>query len=342
MRRISGLSRSTKAGLGVVLVALLGAGVVGLAGSGAQPELKTQVLGASVSSPPAPTITSGPSGPTSATTATFTYADSQNGVGFQCQLDGAAFSSCAKSGVTYTGLAAGSHTFRVEAQSGNGPLSAPATRTWSVAPPTAPTITVHPDDPTADTAATFEFTDTQAGVTFQCERDGASFAACPSPKTYSGLAGGDHVFSVRALDSAGNPSSAVSFSWTIATGSFGISGNLTATLAPGVSGPLNLSFSNPYNFSGGLKITSVTVTVQQATVKGGHANPDCVGPDNIGVTQASFTPPITVPRNSTRSLSDLGVPPAQWPQIAMRNLATNQDACKGTTFNFTYTGTATK
>jgi hypothetical protein len=113
-----------------------------------------------------------------------------------------------------------------------------------------------------------------------------------------------------------------------------------------VSSPLNLSFANPYNFSGGLKILSVTVTVQQGTSKDGQANPGCIGPDNIAVTQATFAPapasPPTVPRNSTKSLSDLGVPSAQWPQISMLNQPWNQDACKGTTFNFSYTGTATK
>jgi len=328
----------------LVLVAVVGGMQWHLTSGGSKGD--TQVLGASLSVPPAPAITSGPSGPTAATSATFTYSDTQNGVGFQCQLDTAAFSSCAKGGVTYTGLNAATHTFRVEAQQGNGPLSAPDNRSWTVAPPAAPTITVHPDDPTSDTAAAFGFTDTQTPVSFQCLLDSGSFSACTTPKTYSGLASGDHVFSVRAIDSAGNPSSAVSFPWTIATGNFGISGSLTATLAPGVSAPLNLSITNPYSFSGGLKILSLTVTVNQATVKNTSpnpsSNPSCVGPDNIAVTQASFTSPLTVPRNSTRSLSDLSVPTTQWPQILMRNLTTNQDACKNTTFTFTYTGTATK
>ena len=332
-----------------VLGALFVVGVlvgVSLAVAGKDSPL-TRVLGASVSTPPAPTITSGPSAPTAATTATFTYTDSQNGVGFQCKLDGAAFTSCAKSGVMYTGLAVGSHTFQVKAQSGNGPLSGADTRTWSVVvPPASPTITQRPLASTADPEATFGFTTTQAGVTFECKLDGASFAPCISTKTYTDITVGSHVFQVRAVDASGIASAPVSFSWTVVTGSFGISGNLAATLAPGVSSPLNLSFTNPYNFSGGLKVLSVTVTVQQGTVKDGHANPACIGPDNIAVAQATFAPPPaappTVPRNSTKSLSDLGVPSTQWPQISMLNQPWNQDACKGTTFNFSYTGTATK
>jgi hypothetical protein len=344
---IRDLSWSLKAGLAVLLVAGLTVGGVVVLGGGSDGG-KVEVLGASVKSTPPPTITSSPSDPTSATTATFTYADTQSGVGFQCQLDGAAAfspSPCAKSGVTYTGLAVGSHKFRVAAQSGNGPLSAPTTFTWSVvSPPPTPTITaVRPFDPTADPEATFGFTDTQANVTFECKLDGGPFVACPSPKTYTDLAVGGHVFQVRAVDTSHIPSAAASFSWTIVTGSFGISGNLTATfpatdatLAPGVSRPLNLAFTNPYSFSGGLKILSVTVTVQQGP------NAGCRGSENIAVTQASFTAPLTVPRNTTWSLSALGVDPTLWPQIKMINQPWDQEACKGTTFNFSYTGTATK
>src|SRR4051794_15885737 len=119
--------------LRLVLGALLAVGV--LAGGSltvtGHDSLLTQVLGASAS-PPAPTITSGPQAMTASTVASFTYTDSQNGVGFQCKLDADAFNSCAKNGMTYTGLAVGSHTFQVKAQSGNGPLSPAASSTWSV------------------------------------------------------------------------------------------------------------------------------------------------------------------------------------------------------------------
>jgi hypothetical protein len=324
MRGIGSLSRSMKTGLGLGLVVLLGVG-------GGQ---TVQVLGASASAPPKPIITSAPPG--SGSTATFTYADTQNGVGFQCKLDGAVFSSCAKSGVTFTGLGAGSHTFQVAAQSGNGPLSAPASLTWSVAASAAPTITEHPEDLTSDTAATFRFTGIGSG--FQCKLDGGSFSTCSSPKAYTGLGLGDHVFQVRAVD-GNNLSSAVSFPWTIVTSRFGISGSLTATpFAPGAPPQLlNLVFTNPYNFSGGLKITDVRVTVQHATT-----SPDCDGPANL-VVYRTFTGPVIVPRgNNPQSLSDLHVPEVQWPLIQMVDLPTNQDACQNTTFTLSYTGTATK
>jgi hypothetical protein len=80
------------------------------------------------------------------------------------------------------------------------------TQPCSSPPDTMPpdtTITAGPSDGTA-TDASFSFTATETGSTFECKLDAASFGACTSPKTYSGLAVSDHTFSVRATDQAGN------------------------------------------------------------------------------------------------------------------------------------------
>ena len=82
--------------------------------------------------PPTPTITSSPSNPTASTSASFAYNDTQAGVTFKCSLDGVSASTSASSGVTYTDLVQGAHTFAVEAQQGSGPLSSSATATWTV------------------------------------------------------------------------------------------------------------------------------------------------------------------------------------------------------------------
>ena len=66
----------------------------------------------------APTVTSGPTTGTSSTTATLTYADTAAGATFTCALDTTTYTSCAATGITYTGLAVGKHSFKVKATVG--------------------------------------------------------------------------------------------------------------------------------------------------------------------------------------------------------------------------------
>ena len=168
--------------------------------------------------PPVPALTSTPANPTNQTSASFTFTDTQGGVSFLCQFDGGTFSACT-SPKTYSGLTQGNHTFSVKAQDAAGNQSAATSFTWTVdttAPP-VPTLTSTPANPTNQTSASFTFTDTQGGVSFLCQRDGSTFSACTSPKTYSGLTQGNHTFSVKAQDAAGNQSAATSFTWTVDT-----------------------------------------------------------------------------------------------------------------------------
>lgn len=66
------------------------------------------------------------------------------------------------------------------------------------------TIVSGPPGITTNASPTFAFASPVAGATFQCSLDGGAFAACASPFTTAPLAAGDHTFSVRALDAAGN------------------------------------------------------------------------------------------------------------------------------------------
>ena len=168
--------------------------------------------------PATPTITSGPPSPTTSTSATFTFTG-ESGATFECRLDAAAYAACS-SPKTYTGLSNASHTLRVRAVKG-GKTSGDAVYTWIVSsdntPPPVPTITSGPPSPTNSTSASFSFTDAEAGVSFVCRVDAAPFAACTSPKGYSGITDGAHTFQVKARDAAGNESGPASRSWTVDT-----------------------------------------------------------------------------------------------------------------------------
>ena len=55
-------------------------------------------------------------------------------------------------------------------------------------------------------------------ASFECKLDRGGFAACTSPKSYSGLLDGSHTFEVRAVGGEANPDpTPASFTWTIDT-----------------------------------------------------------------------------------------------------------------------------
>jgi hypothetical protein len=190
--------------------------------------------------PPTATIDSGPPDPTNSTGATFTFGSSEPGSTFECQLDGGAYTACTTP-KTYTGLAAGSHTFRVRAIDAVGNVGSPATQTWSI-DLTAPTASVDsaPASPTNATTALFTFSASEPGSTFACRLDGGGYLPCSSPKAYVGLSAGSHTFDVRATDAAGNSGSPASASWTI---------DLTAPDTSIMSGPSDPSGSASATFT---------------------------------------------------------------------------------------------
>jgi hypothetical protein len=80
--------------------------------------------------------------------------------------------------------------------------------------PPQTTITQQPVD-SQSTDATLAFTADEPS-TFECSLDSAPYSACTSPKSYSGLMVGGHVFLVRAKDTAGNvDATPASASWTV-------------------------------------------------------------------------------------------------------------------------------
>jgi Ca2+-binding RTX toxin-like protein len=93
-------------------------------------------------------------------------------------------------------------------------------------PPDLPdtSIATRPPALTNSTTAEFSFSASlAAGAGFECKLDAGAFAACTSPKTYSGLSGNGaatgtvHTFQVRAKNAGGTDLSPAAYTWTIDT-----------------------------------------------------------------------------------------------------------------------------
>ena len=115
-------------------------------------------------------------------------------------------------GVIKLDLSAGSYTWALIAVDGtaNGTVMDSGTEQCHGVPGSLDTT---PPNTTIDSGhsgtvksreATFTFSSSEAGSTFECSLDSGAFSECSSPKTYTGLANGSHTFSVRAIDAAGN------------------------------------------------------------------------------------------------------------------------------------------
>ncbi|HWC12100.1 MAG TPA: phytase, partial [Acidimicrobiales bacterium] len=71
--------------------------------------------------------------------------------------------------------------------------------------PPETTITGGPTDLTRSASASFRFAASERGSRLQCRLDTGAFEPCSSPKDYTGLEDGVHLFATRAIDAAGNP-----------------------------------------------------------------------------------------------------------------------------------------
>jgi len=164
-----------------------------------------------------PTAASG--GATNSTSAIFDFSSTDPSATFACSLDGGAFAACT-SPKSYTKLKVGTHNFKVQATAGGLTDPTPASFDWTIdnkAPNTA--ITSGPPVLTNNSVATFTFTSTEAGGSFQCSLDGGAFTSCTSPFVSGPLADGKHAFQVKAVDAAGNldKSAAKAKAWTVDT-----------------------------------------------------------------------------------------------------------------------------
>lgn len=144
---------------------------------------------------------------------TFALSSAQETVSFECSLvpQGSQpdFGPCSGPGNEHTPaepLADGTYAFSVRAVDGWGdPTPDPPQRTFTVdtvAPRTR--ITSGPPPHTNDRSPRFRFAADEELVSFECSFDGGEWEACESPVSYQDLPDGEHSFSVRATDRAGN------------------------------------------------------------------------------------------------------------------------------------------
>ncbi len=104
------------------------------------------------------------------------------------------------------------------------PEPSPTTETQPPSPPKPNTpvdktppvvkITSGPAAATSSDTASIVFSANENGVSFTCSVDGGASAPCTSPVVLSALAPGEHRFSVRGKDKAGNLGNPVSLAWT--------------------------------------------------------------------------------------------------------------------------------
>ncbi len=190
--------------------------------------------------PPTVTINSRPSAVSGSAVATFAFSgqDAVSGIDkYLCRLDSSgSFSACVSPQV-YNGLAAGAHKFEVRAVDKAGNESLVQSADWIV-DLTAPELsfTKTPGPVSGSRQAEFAFVGQDEGQPisrFECKTDAGSFAACTSPVNLSGLTEGNHTFSVRGYDNAGNSSQPIQYNWMIDLSS------PTVTITAGPSGVVN-------------------------------------------------------------------------------------------------------
>jgi len=242
---------------------------------------------------PVLTLSGTPNVVTNSLSSTFNFsATDSGGSGFAdyfCQLDSAVnFVQC--SAIQNYTLAAGAHLLKVRATDNAGNISSTQNFSWTIdtTPPTA-LITAKPLALSNSSTGTFSFSGSDTGggaiASYSCSIDSGAFGPCTSPSTYSSLGEGSHTFAIKAVDTAGNVGTAVSYSWSV---------DLTAPVVTISSKPTSLNNSASANFvfsatdSGGGAVASYQCKLDGASYA------TCASPMNLaGLSEGTHTYSIT-------------------------------------------------
>jgi len=119
---------------------------------------------------------------------------------------------------------------------------------------------------------------------------------------------------------------------------FAITGDFQGPLEPGASRAIDLQITNPN--ASPLVVTQLTASVRALSAPQATAALPCTLSE-FSVRQFSGHLPLTVPASSTTSLAELGIPAAQWPQISLIDLPTDQNGCQAASLTLAYAGVAT-
>jgi|GEM_PF-6149888 len=135
----------------------------------------------------------------------FEFHSTETGSYFQCRFDDGDWLLCSSPVNTYVNE--GPQVFQVRATDGAGNVDPTPASFSFTSDRTGPDATIDSGpEGTIDTdEATFTFSSGESPVQFRCRMDDGDEQDCVSPKTFTGLTNGDHVFEVYAVDQLGNP-----------------------------------------------------------------------------------------------------------------------------------------
>lgn len=169
---------------------------------------------------------------------------------------------------------------------------------------------------------------------FQCRLDAGSWRGCSSPRRLRNLNPGEHAFAVRVLSPKGRPGRAAHYRWAqTEPKQLAIEPLVDGleTLMPGAPAqPLPVRIANP---------NPVPVEVTGLTVAATPDAPGCAADPNFAVVPSNLSPaaPLTLPPGGSVVLPSGA---ATAPTLAMRELASDQNACQGASVQLVFSAEA--